>query len=541
MGYELPEGFQLDATPAEVPGNQARLPQGFVLDKLPEGFTLDEPTAQPQEQSDPLGVPEWGRNHPNLYGAYGAGKAILEQAISPAIETAGAIVGSFEAPIAGTALGYGIAKKGTDIIEDAYAQLGGEEPKQRTLKGEVLGSAKDVAETAAFGKAVEVAVAAPAAFRASKQALKKASSYAFDELPDKLYSSAIKLPTSKKWLSTLPGKEASKRTAAVQEGLSSKILPSDFGLAKIKKLEKEVRSQVDQATTILSGNPDVKIKVADVLEDGLKKAYSTAAKSSDPAAAKAVVDKVKEGFKGHGEFITPKNANAIKRQLYKEVKWGAETDPTKVVAKKGVAKELMFQLEELYPELQQLNKVDAARINLTEGIEKAVGRNANKDILGLGTKVFLTSPTSWPLAAWNATIGNPGIKARLAFALAKQNPTKYSRFAYPELPAGYSPAQEIAETGVYRYAPKALKSEAYRPSEIKTELRPGGVPSSVRNKMKIAVEKEEKERLKQLEKVFREAKPKKKNIGGPLIKPSGKSTHTYRSAPITNMLKGLDS
>ena len=507
--------------------------RGFFSDPMSVadlgGAKLGEP-AKPKQPEQDIVVPEWAKDHPNLFGAYGAGKAVLEKVVTPAVEGAGLAVGSMFSPVLGTALGYGITKKGMAIVEEVYAKLGGEEGKQRTIPDEMLKTAVDVGSTMGVQKA----------FMMAGPALETTGKYLFDKLPRRLYSSAVKLPTSKKWVQTLPGKEISKRLAATEEGLRSRVPPSEFGMAKVKSLEKEVRHQVDKATKILSQNPEAKLKVEDILNSGLKKAYAQAKTSSDPVGQKAAVDKIKAAFKEHGEYITPENANAIKRTLYKEVHWGDAVDPITATSKKGIAKDIMFKLEDLYPELRKLNEIDAARISLLEGIEKSVGREANKSLVGLSTKVLASHPKTWPLAIWDATIGHPQIKARIAFALARANPDKFSRFIYPEMPPGYFPTKVAKVTGVYRYDPKFKGSKSTTPKELKTTQHPAEAPSTLRKKSDIAIEREEARRVKALEQVFKEAERKKGLIGPPLIKRGFEGTKSTIPPSVEDRLKGLD-
>jgi hypothetical protein len=507
--------------------------RGFFSDPMSVadlgGAKLGEPE-KPKQPEQEIIVPDWAKDHPNLFGAYGGGKALLEKVVTPAVEAIGLAGGSMVSPVVGTALGYGIAKKGMDIVEEAYAKLGGEEGKQRTIPDEMMKSAVDVVGTMGIQKA----------FIMAGPALEISGKYLFDKLPRRLYSSAVKLPTSKKWVQTLPGKEISKRLAATEEGLRSRVPPSEFGMAKVKSLEKEVRHQVDKATKILSQNPEAKLKVEDILNSGLKKAYAQAKTSSDPVAAKTSIDKIKEAFKAHGEYITPENANAIKRTLYKEVHWGDAVDPITATSKKGIAKDIMFKLEDLYPELRKLNDIDAARISLLEGIEKSVGREANKSLVGLSTKVLSAHPKTWTLAIWDATIGHPQIKARIAFALARANPDKFSRFIYPEMPPGYFPTKVAKDPGVYRYTPEFKGVKSTTPKAAKTTQHPAESPSTLRKKSDLAIEREEARRVKALEQVFKEAERKKGLIGPPLIKRGFEGVKSKTPPSVENMLKGLD-
>uniref|UniRef100_A0A6M3L9C6 Uncharacterized protein n=1 Tax=viral metagenome TaxID=1070528 RepID=A0A6M3L9C6_9ZZZZ len=95
-------------------------------------------------------VPEWGRESPALYGFYGAGKAVWEQAVKPTAQAggmvAGNIVGAPSGPVgiaAGGTLGYGIVKKITDIV-DAQIQSFEGAPRQTSIKKEALKSLYDI-------------------------------------------------------------------------------------------------------------------------------------------------------------------------------------------------------------------------------------------------------------------------------------------------------------------------------------------------------------------------------------------------------------
>lgn len=93
-------------------------------------------------------VPEWGRENPNLYGLFGAGKAIQEQAVDPALKGTGLALGAMYGGIPGAALGYGMGKKTGEIIESGLDYIGGEKGMPKTISGELVKSGKDVIEGA---------------------------------------------------------------------------------------------------------------------------------------------------------------------------------------------------------------------------------------------------------------------------------------------------------------------------------------------------------------------------------------------------------
>lgn len=425
--------------------------------KQPESV---DPNTEPQEWD-----PEWMKISPLLAGMYGAGKGLLEQAVVPTLETLGMIGGGiYGSPIVGTALGYGIAKQFSGYLVDSYKRLGGEKPKTPTISDELIESAADVGTALVMGKAVETGIkVAPIV-----------ENYLFESLPKRLYGSAIKTPMSKKWIQTLPNEVVSKQTAAIEEGLNSRVPPSEYGLSKIKGLETEVLEYIDDITKILSEDPTKVINREVLLKKGLEKAYSKAANSSNPEGAKAYVDTIAERFRAHPKNLTPEKANQIKRQLYEEVKYGG-SEPSAInaqmesVGKKGIAREIMLNLEQVYPALAELNATDAARISLTEAIEKSAAREVQKSMVPLGAKILMR-PKTWPLAMWDATFGHPQVKARLAFALHKADPVKY-----PAKPFSYVPPVTPKPEKPFMYeSPEQVLVKAPRPQPL-TNVESSGI------------------------------------------------------------------
>jgi hypothetical protein len=309
--------------------------------------------------------------------------------------------------VAGAGLGYAAAKKGEELL--------GLEPTPKNL--------------VEAGKKLGTEVVAGGAMEAGGQAVGKGLQITVDylrplikKLANKLYASAIKTPLGKKWTAQLPGEEISKRTKAIETGISEKVPPSEYGLEMVKKMERDTRAIVDSITT-KGAQAGESINTEELIQKGFKKAYDIANKSSDPVGAKKILDSYADKFRAHGTKIPVDKANELKRQLYNEVTW-MQAQKTglgsqlKEAYKKGLAHEIMIDLESKYPALDALNQKDSARIALQQALEASLGRMGNKDVVGLGTKVLVGKET-WPLAILNATIGHPQVKARLAFALSK--------------------------------------------------------------------------------------------------------------------------
>jgi len=368
---------------------------------------------------------------------------------------------------------------------------------------------------------------------------KQIPKYLFDKLPEKLYASAVKLPLSKKWTEALPGKDINKRKLAVREGIQSRIPPSEFGVQKAKFLEKDVREYIDETLKVFDDYPDKDVNIDDVIKNGLDRAYYKAERSSNPIKSIEIVDQIADAYKQHGGPVSLSRANELKRQLYEEVKYMRDApDPLVETSKKGIAHELMVGIEKQYPDIKSLNQTDQARIYLIDALERSVGRIENTNMIPLGAKV-LTRPHTWPLAIFDATVGHPQIKARIAFALAKANPKKYSKFIYPEMPKGYIAPAVIPEEGIYRYVPPKIKTEKWRPGEIKTTLHPAEIPPEIKTKMQIAKELEDYQRLKSLENTFIKQAYGESKRGPDLIKPKTKLSKSARPMSVEDRLKNL--
>jgi hypothetical protein len=108
-----------------------------------------------------------------------------------------------------------------------------------------------------------------------------------------------------------------------------------------------------------------------------------------------------------------------------------------IEADKAMARGIKEELVSQYPELATLNAKDSALINLDEGLERAVNRIRNYDIIKLGDTVIGAGglASGGPVGALSAgllkhVLEAPTMKARLAFTLNKAkriNPGEVTR------------------------------------------------------------------------------------------------------------------
>ncbi len=109
--------------------------------------TFDAPT---RLEADVPRTPEWAAQSPNLYGMFGAGKALYEQVARPSIEAGGFLGGAaLGAPagipgaVGGAASGYAIAKKIDEIITNQINRIEGVRDKS-TVAEETVASLHDL-------------------------------------------------------------------------------------------------------------------------------------------------------------------------------------------------------------------------------------------------------------------------------------------------------------------------------------------------------------------------------------------------------------
>jgi hypothetical protein len=127
---------------------EAAMRDGYSETEIAE--TLASTPLEPKLEQDVPKTPKWAGESPNLYGAFGAAKETYQKAIKPAIEATGLIGGgAVAAPtgpvgqVAGAGIGYGIAKKFTDIIDKWIGRIEGIK-KSTTLTNETVKTLNDI-------------------------------------------------------------------------------------------------------------------------------------------------------------------------------------------------------------------------------------------------------------------------------------------------------------------------------------------------------------------------------------------------------------
>ena len=371
--------------------------------------------------------------------AYRVGEDIVSTVVHP-VETAKGIgklaLGSVQKLVPG--------EQGYEYLADDFGQMvldryGSVENIMETIKTDPVGVVGDFAtlltgtgmglKFANFGKASAAFSKAGAAIEpmtrvgkaakgATGQLIKKV--YKAKSAED-LYQSAVKFST------TL---DEGQRLRLAKTAVESGIMPTYDGL---KKAWSKVNALNDRITNLIDKAQETgkTMSVKDLFKGFDDLEFRALSESSLQITASNAIKKVKKEItdannKISREKLTPKEAQALKQQTYKELEEyyekNLETPPT-AEARKAVAKQAKLFLEEVIPEIKQLNKTEGSYLDLIKALDRPASRISNRDIIGIGTPIkasaggIIAGPFGAAVGTGLGILDNPKVKARLAIML----------------------------------------------------------------------------------------------------------------------------
>lgn len=277
------------------------------------------------------------------------------------------------------------------------------------------------------------------------------TSAALSALPNKtamarrLYGSALKPP---------PSMDAAERQAIIDTGLKEGVVLNrdvvDNVQARINALNQKISDEI--ATRSAAGatvNPET---VAGYTQRSAKLAKTQVNPESDVVAVEGAKQEFLRNapqapytklrptsdpdeatvfpFTPEGEGSTPlpiplADAQRMKQGTYRKLKdsYGEQASAARE-AQKDLARGLKDQIVQAFPEIAQLNANESALLNLEASLERFVGREGNKELIGLGTPVTTLAAHAAgapviPAALVGAALKSSEVKSRLAIALAK--------------------------------------------------------------------------------------------------------------------------
>ena len=441
------EGVQapVEGIPADIGAYDRAVEEGYAPEYAERPQVIDEtrairPEPRPESTARRLGretrdwvVPEWGRKYPRLYGVAGAAYETTKPVVEMGGLVGGAIAGTEAGPpgmVVGGALGYAGGMRITKILGEL---LGTEDPE--TLSEALIQTAEDIKTGAMYEMGGQVT---GPVLKATGTQVKKALKPITEALPKKLYTSAVKMPT------TIPPKE---RARIAETALKERIPPTSKGLGKLAELERTLITNIDDAVELATKRKG-KISTADIMNK-LDDAYEMARLSDDPIGYRKIIDTAGERFAAHGDTITIKEAHQIKRNIYKMLpsrafeKSFTPRESMKIKASKAMARGTKEAVEKAVPGIKDMNKKAGELIELSEVLQRAVSRIENNNLIGLNAELATTAgavvaglPGAAAAGVGRSLLGLPRTKARIAMALYKGGPVRRFKETFYTTPAG---------------------------------------------------------------------------------------------------------
>jgi hypothetical protein len=220
----------------------------------------------------------------------------------------------------------------------------------------------------------------------------------------------------------------SERIRRIDTARDEGITATKAGLEKSRGIINEINKEIQQRID------DFNVQGATVNRDRVVgKAYnemsSKLAKEAFPDDGIKDVGKTLGEFKQHPENIPIRKAQdykqSINRELddfYKSLQYSP--DKTAALAKQWsnktkakIADGLRAEISEIFPEVSQLNKREAALIQLNKTLERAVHRISQHDVWSLKGVVSMVAHPKY--AVVNYVLNNPSVQSRLAVALRR--------------------------------------------------------------------------------------------------------------------------
>lgn len=264
--------------------------------------------------------------------------------------------------------------------------------------------------------------------------------------PEAAYESALKPSTTI---------SQADRANMVQTGLQNEIPVSKTGAAKLSNLIDDYNTKTQ---AVIDADPTRPISTVPALRN-LDSVRAKFANQVTPQPDMTDINQVQQNFlnnpkvapQGAGPSpasIPAADAQAMKQGTYQALgsKAYGEVKGASIEAQKGLARGLKEEIANQFPEISQLNAAQGKLLDLQPVIERALNRNGNHQLIGIGTPVAG--------AAAEAVTGSSGVGAVAAVLKAVlDNPTVKSRLAIAVSKGGGIPyAQAIGRVGAYSTA-----------------------------------------------------------------------------------------
>lgn len=266
-----------------------------------------------------------------------------------------------------------------------------------------------------------------------------------ESLPQGIYERAAKIP---------PSMKIKDRIDAVKTALEEAIPPTRKGVDLIWSKADEINTKIDGIIDIAEGQRIMTKDIAKTLDD-VREFYSKDVVSEPHLKA---IDRIEAQFlKGKAQTMSVREAQEMKKATYRILRKAFESETRTVTkdAKKSLARGAKEQIAKLFPEVDTLNKKEAALLNLNAAIAQRANTIANTNKLNFtallaGTGVSAGTGSTTSALATVVMLGiitDARVQAKLAIALRKAKKAELGevgvRWAGARLAAGQAGRAEL--------------------------------------------------------------------------------------------------
>lgn len=319
-----------------------------------------------------------------------------------------------------------LAKDPVGVMSDAASFL---VPSGGIIKG--VGVATKTGKLAQIGGTIARTGARMDPYNVVKGVLAQPLKLLPEKVPRHFYQSAAKFST------TLPSSERDAITRTALDA-SNQIMPTMEGMKKLRSKIDDFNQQVNDS---ISPN-NVGFYQMDVsqLRKGLDDLKTEMLQNTDePSMVESAFKKVNANLdkvEKIGPTREPWRIQKIKVNIYKELQGYYEkqkASPARVESRKAVARNARQMLEDIVPEIKELNQKEGALIELWDAVESKANRISQRDLIGIGLPIKVASGSAGGYALAGQTgaaigsalgllhgiIDSPQIKSKLAIVLSR--------------------------------------------------------------------------------------------------------------------------
>jgi len=265
--------------------------------------------------------------------------------------------------------------------------------------------------------------------------------------PASLMESASKMSTA------MP---AADRRMLAQTMIDENILPNEAGVVKSREMISKISQEIDAKIATLDkteilGIDRVNRRVQDLVKTN--KARGMPDPRGDTAKIRGTYNKWFNGLQDQYD-LKPSEMQTMKKEFYQRINYNASNlkgEAMPDAARKAMAKGAKESIESLDPTIKPLNDRAGRLLELAKPLEKASGRIANRDVMGIGIpiKMGAGATAAGDVGAAAGLVAGladtPMLKARTAGALGRNKKARYAELMADNSMTPYMARQIIME------------------------------------------------------------------------------------------------